>query len=74
MPKNWLDLLLAGVSVDSIYRRRDELVRAGVDAGHAERHAGRGGSAARAARRAASPPQITAAQTTFAHSPSNSER
>ena len=40
MLENWLDLLLAGVSVDAIYRRRDELVHAGVDAAHAERHAG----------------------------------
>jgi GAF domain-containing protein len=40
MSDNWLDLLLAGVSVDAIYRRRDELVQEGVDAAHAERHAG----------------------------------
>ena len=40
MSETWLDLLLAGVSVDAIYRRRDELVRAGVDAAQAERHAG----------------------------------
>jgi GAF domain-containing protein len=40
MSENWLDLLLAGVSVDAIYRRRDELVQAGVDAAHAERQAG----------------------------------
>jgi hypothetical protein len=40
VPENWLDLLLAGVSVDAIYRRRDQLVVAGVDAAHAERHAG----------------------------------
>ena len=40
MSDNWLDLLLAGVSVDAIYRRRDELVEAGVDPAHAERDAG----------------------------------
>jgi GAF domain-containing protein len=40
MSENWLDLLLAGVSVDAIYHRRDELVQAGVDAAHAERQAG----------------------------------
>jgi hypothetical protein len=40
MSDDWLELLLAGVSVDAIYHRRDELVQAGVDAVHAERQAG----------------------------------
>ncbi len=38
--ENWLELLLAGVSVDAIYSRRDELVQEAVDPAHAERQAG----------------------------------
>ena len=39
--ENWLELLLAGVSVDAIYSRRDELVQEAVDPAHAERQAWR---------------------------------
>src|ERR1700739_1387321 len=40
LPETWLDLLLAGVSVDAIYHRRDQLVHTGVEPGDAERQAG----------------------------------
>lgn len=36
----WLDLLLAGASLDAIAHHRDDLVRAGVEPAHAERQAG----------------------------------